>query len=50
MKMIDINKSGVVDYTEFVMATIDRKSLLSKERMAEAFKMIDKDNSGYLEI
>jgi len=50
MKQVDTNGSGVIDYTEFVVATISRKSLLSKERMEAAFKMIDKDGSGYLEL
>lgn len=42
MKMVDIDESGVIDYTEFVMATISRKSLLDKQRLSTAFKVFDK--------
>ena len=41
MKMVDVNESGVIDYTEFVMATISRKTLLDKERLEAAFKLFD---------
>ena len=30
MKIVDKNDSGEIDYSEWVMATIDRKNLLSK--------------------
>jgi len=50
MKVVDANGSGAIDYTEFVMATINRQKLLSKDRLESAFKMFDKDGSGYLEI
>ena len=42
MKMVDINESGAIDYTEFVMATINREGLLSKQRLEAAFNMFDK--------
>ena len=42
MKMVDIDESGIIDYTEFVMATISRKSLLDKQRLSTAFKVFDK--------
>jgi len=48
MKAVDSNGSGCIDYTEFVMATISRHNMLSKERLEAAFKMFDKDGNGYL--
>ena len=42
MKMVDINESGAIDYTEFVMATINRQGLLSKQRLEAVFNMFDK--------
>ena len=30
MKIVDKNDSGEIDYSEWVMATIDRKNLLTK--------------------
>jgi len=50
MKVIDTNGSGIIDYTEFLVASLDRKILLSNERLEAAFKTIDKDGSGQLEL
>lgn len=43
---VDTDQSGYIEYSEFVMATINEKKLLSTERLQAAFKMFDKDNSG----
>lgn len=50
MNAVDKNNSGSIDYTEWVMATINREQLLSKQRLDIAFKMFDKDGSGTLSI
>ena len=50
MKNIDINHSGTIDYTEFVMSAIEKKKLLSKETLKSAFKLFDKDGNGYISI
>ena len=55
MKSVDKNNSGAIDYTgflwlsfalkfstEFVISTINRENLLSKQRLEMAFKMFDK--------
>lgn len=42
MEMVDIDKSGEIDYTEFIAATLDRKKMVSKERLEQAFNMFDK--------
>jgi len=44
MRMVDINESGAIDYMEFVMATINREGMLSKQRLEAAFNMFDKVN------
>lgn len=41
-KEIDIDGSGTIDYTEFVMATMNEKTLLTNDKMDQAFKMFDK--------
>ena len=46
MKEVDVNRSGEIDYTEFISACINRSKLLSKSRLETAFKMFDLDNSG----
>ncbi len=43
---VDTDQSGYIEYSEFVMATINEKKLLSSDRLQTAFKMFDKDNSG----
>lgn len=43
---VDTDKSGFIDYSEFVVASMNQSSLTSNERLQAAFKMFDKDNSG----
>ena len=43
---VDTDGSGVINYTEFIAATIDQKVYLKEERLYEAFKAFDKDSSG----
>jgi len=42
MENIDIDGNGFIDLTEFVIATISKKNLLSRERLVSAFNMFDK--------
>ena len=37
---------GFVDYSEFVLATMNRQKLLSREKLDSAFKAFDIDGSG----
>jgi calcium-dependent protein kinase len=43
---VDIDKSGFIDYSEFVIASMNEKTLLTNEKLQAAFKMFDKDGSG----
>lgn len=49
MNEVDINKSGEIDYSEFISATLNRNTLLSKQRLETAFKAFDLDNSGAID-
>lgn len=49
-KSIDTDGSGVINYTEFLAATMDQKVYMKEERMYEAFKAFDKDGSGKISI
>jgi len=37
MNNCDMDKNGHIDYSEFISATIDKRKLLSKERLKHAF-------------
>lgn len=45
-KSIDTDKSGKIEYTEFLAASMDQKLYLREERLSEAFQMLDADGSG----
>jgi len=45
---VDIDKSGYIDYSEFVVAAMNEKQLLTNEKLQSAFKMFDKDGSGLI--
>ena len=43
---IDIDGNGTIDYTEFVMATMNEKNMVTNEKLQQAFKLFDKDGNG----
>uniref|UniRef100_A0A7C8YSG2 Calcium/calmodulin-dependent protein kinase n=1 Tax=Opuntia streptacantha TaxID=393608 RepID=A0A7C8YSG2_OPUST len=44
----DVDKSGTIDYMEFVTATMHRHRLERDENLFEVFKYFDKDGNGYI--
>ena len=50
MKSVDIDNNGVIDYNEFLTATMDRDKLTSKKNLEITFKNFDKDNSGKISL
>jgi calcium-dependent protein kinase len=50
MEVLDKNGDGVIDFSEFITAAIDKAVMLSKDNLLSAFKMIDKDNSGMITV
>lgn len=50
MKKIDLNKSGELNYSEFIIAAIERKKMIVDKRMKSCFDMIDTDKSGKISI
>ena len=50
MKLADIDGSGEIDYSEWIMATANKKSLISEEKLRNAFKYFDKDGSGSISL
>ena len=49
MNTVDTDGNGWIDYSEFVMATLNKKNLLSDERLEAAFRIFDKDNNGFID-
>jgi calcium-dependent protein kinase len=47
-KSVDSDNSGFIDYTEFVVASMNAEELTSNEFLQAAFKMFDKDGSGII--
>ena len=45
---VDTDKSGFIDYSEFVVAAMNENQLTTNEKLAAAFKMFDKDGSGVI--
>ena len=43
---VDIDNSCYIDYSEFIMATMNEKKNMSEEKLVSAFKIFDTDNSG----
>ena len=41
MNLVDTDQSGFIDFTEFIAATIDRRKILSKEKIEAAFNSFD---------
>lgn len=46
LSAVDLDNNGYMDYSEFVVACMDKSMLLSRERMQIAFNLFDTDNSG----
>jgi calcium-dependent protein kinase len=50
MDGIDADKSGVIDYTEFLAATIDRRSYMREDVCWTAFNVFDLDKDGQITV
>lgn len=50
MALADIDGSGEIDYSEWIMATTNRKSLLNEEKLKQAFAYFDEDGSGQISV
>lgn len=46
MRVADTDGSGEIDYSEWIVATMDKRKLLSNEKMETAFNLFDRDGSG----
>jgi calcium-dependent protein kinase len=46
LSQADLDGNGAIDYTEFIVASMNKKKLLSKKNLKAAFREFDKDGSG----
>lgn len=47
---IDRDKSGFIDYSEFLIASMNAETTLTEEKLEAAFRMMDYDNNGKISI
>jgi calcium-dependent protein kinase len=50
MQMCDVDGSGYVDYSEFISASMNKKTMLSKENLQSAFEAFDEDQNGFITL
>jgi len=50
MKEHDRDNSNTLEYSEFILASIDRKKFLSQSRLKNAFGLFDVNGDGSIEI
>ena len=49
MDHADSDKSGLIDYTEFLRASVVRHKILTKENIIKAFQLFDQNQDGTIE-
>lgn len=49
-KEIDTDDDGQINYSEFLMASLNRNALLTSERLEHAFREFDLDGNGELSV
>lgn len=45
-----MNKEGEINFTEFLVAAMNREKLLNAKQIEKAFKMFDDDGNGYIDL
>ena len=47
---MDIDENGFIEYSEFVVAAMDHKVLLSKQKLNAVFNKLDLDKNGSIDV
>lgn len=48
MDSLDTDKNGYIGYSEFLMALMDKKQMLSRANLIQAFNTFDRNKDGYI--
>ena len=46
LRLADSDGSGEIDYSEWIVATMDKRKLITEEKLQQAFSMFDRDGGG----
>ena len=49
-RMADLDENGTIEFTEWCTATMDRRKILTKQRIKSVFEFFDKDGSGQISL
>ena len=47
---IDADGSGEIDYSEWVIAAVDKRNMMTDQNLKKIFGMFDKDGGGSIEL
>lgn len=47
---MDINKTGGLSFTDFLLGTLDFPKLLTNQKLIKLFNLMDKDGDNYISI
>jgi calcium-dependent protein kinase len=47
---VGMNKEGEINFTEFLVAAMNREKLVNSKQIEKAFKMFDDDGNGYIDL
>lgn len=47
---VGMNREGEINFTEFLVAAMNREKLLNAKQIEKAFKMFDDDGNGYIDL
>ena len=49
-KIIDTDKSGFIEYSEFLASAVDREQIINEQTLKESFDFFDKGNNGLINL
>lgn len=50
MEKVDINNNGLVDFSEFMVANLEKENAVQVEKLKIAFEMFDIDGNGIITL